>query len=166
MRTETVDSVDAVSKETVYRLIEDLVIRGEFDVNIMKEKNPTELLANFAGVDIFPAWYGAEPDRFQTGQTSFYDQFLITKFDTDFDQDKMASNKDLLVRSRDQVSIDECARLCLGEPAFICESMTYSNVRQQCRWSTLTGDLATDESDYLMSNNKTQTFDWFTSKFI
>lgn len=35
------------------------------------------------------------------------------------------------------VSIDECSRLCIYEPAFDCHTYTYNDLTKECKWSNL-----------------------------
>jgi len=157
---ETVNQIDAVSKEAVFRLIEDLVVRGEFDINIPRDDDPTIISARFAADEIFQsATDFPEANTFQPGTSSFFQQFQITRNDTDYNLTALAANDAIFLRSRDHVTIDECARLCLREPAFICESMTFSNARQACKWSSLGVD---NSKNYLVTNMDTATVNWLT----
>lgn len=155
--SKTVDRIDSVSKEVVYRLIEDKVIRGEFDINVM---DGDKLVMNFPAVDVYPANYEAEPEKFQLGTASFFNEFLVNEFDTDFNVSFISMNSSHFIRERKGVTINECARLCLTEPAFQCESMTYRYTKD-CKWSSLTGEFG----DRIVGNNNfiSQTdFTWYT----
>lgn len=41
------------------------------------------------------------------------------------------------IRSRKGVSADECARLCVTEPSFKCESISYEPFIRDCKWSSV-----------------------------
>lgn len=60
-----------------------------------------------------------------------------------------------MVRQRKGISIDECTRLCLKEPAFQCESLTYENTLTECKWSSVVVSVLTSvsSSPYIMSRN-------------
>jgi len=115
--------------------------------------------ATFVAVDFFPSVSDfIESDLFQPGTSSFFLQFLLKKFDFDYNLTAIFNDDTIFLRSRELVSIDECSRLCLQEPAFICESLTFSSATQSCKWSSL-GML--NSNQYLLSNNQTITFNWF-----
>lgn len=52
----------------------------------------------------------------------------------------MNKNASIFLRTRTGgISFDECARLCLTEPSFICETLTYEPVLNECKWSSYAG---------------------------
>ncbi len=91
---------------------------------------------------------------------SFFNEFIINMFDVDFNTTEIENNKQLSIRKRDGISIDECARLCLTESTFRCESLTY-NPNSECKWSSYIGYANTNiETDKNMIHK--EGFDWFT----
>lgn len=60
----------------------------------------------------------------------------------DFDQSNLELLQNIyLIRSKTGVSIDECCRLCLNEQAYDCQSMSYSSISGECKWSSLNTDI-------------------------
>jgi hypothetical protein len=47
------------------------------------------------------------------------------------------NNLTFKLRKKQGVSIEECSRLCLFEPSFECNIMTYSQLYSDCKWSSL-----------------------------
>lgn len=117
---------------------------------------------NFAGVDVYPANYEPEPEKFQIGTASFFNEFLVNKFDTDFNVSFTSMNNSNFIRERKGVTINECARLCITEPAFECESMTYRYTKE-CKWSSLRAeldDIIVDNKNFIYKAD----FVWYTRK--
>lgn len=43
------------------------------------------------------------------------------------------------IRQRRGISLRECFRFCMIELAFRCESVSYSEVKRECTWSSIEG---------------------------
>ena len=65
----------------------------------------------------------------------------------------MIKDKSIIVRQKKGISIDECTRLCLKEPAFQCETLTYEPTLTECKWSSFVGSLLLDvkNNTFIMS---------------
>lgn len=50
-------------------------------------------------------------------------------------------NKSVTIRKRGLISVSECARLCIAETAFVCESFTYEYKNYACAWGNVEGDI-------------------------
>ena len=55
----------------------------------------------------------------------------------DFVVSEIQKNSSLFIRQRNDLSFEDCARLCVREPAFECRSLSYSNARANCKWSSI-----------------------------
>ena len=75
-------------------------------------------------------------------KASFFDQFKNALNGADFNVEGIKKNKSLSIREKKGVSVNECARLCLTEPSFDCQSMSYEAVVGECKWSSFVGALA------------------------
>lgn len=62
------------------------------------------------------------------------------KEDYDFKFEELEKNITIQIRKRKSVSIDECARLCMLELSFKCESASYESVLRECKWSSLSSE--------------------------
>lgn len=84
--------------------------------------------------------------------------------DTDLDREEVKKRPTLILRERVGVSVDECARLCVGEAAFICELMTYGKANRECKWTSLPSiyNITDQATENLFVN--VETFDVFESK--
>jgi hypothetical protein len=96
-------------------------------------------------------------------KASFFDQFKNALNGADFNVEEIKKNKSLSIREKKGVSVNECARLCLKEPAFDCQSMSYEAVVGECKWSSLVGALAdyVTNNPYLINRNG---YTWYYSK--
>jgi hypothetical protein len=70
-------------------------------------------------------------------EASFFKRFE-QRFQATFNMGVVSANASLFIRERIGLTIDECARLCLSEPAFQCETLSYEPVLRECKWSSLT----------------------------
>ncbi len=83
-------------------------------------------------------------------QASFFKQFIEGGNGYDLDENAINNRTDDLIafRQKTGISIDECARLCLFEPAFTCSVMSYSDIFMDCKWASFpqgsTGGSTTD----------------------
>ena len=85
--------------------------------------------------------------------------------DTDFEPDEVKKRPSLILRERTGVTIDECARLCLNEAAFVCEMMTYGKANRECKWTSLPSIYNITDNDTKDLFKEVVTFDLFESKF-
>lgn len=85
--------------------------------------------------------------------------------DNDFNITELAKRESLILRQKGDISIDECARLCLNERAFICELLTYGKATQECKWTSLPSIYDIKEDDVKDLFIPVLTFDLFESKF-
>ena len=67
------------------------------------------------------------------------------------------------MRERTGVSVDECARLCLFEAAFVCELMTYGKANQECKWTSVPSIYDIKDEDTMNLFQLIPTFDLFES---
>lgn len=83
---------------------------------------------------------------------------------TDFNVTNLQEKLDIMFRRKNRVSIDECARLCISETSFDCQSLSYLKDIQECKWSSLAflsdnitelyaAAIPSNESDIYISNN-------------
>ena len=96
---------------------------------------------------------------------SFFDQFKEAQTGVDFNMAEIKKNKSILIREKKGVNVNECARLCLNEPAFDCQSLSFQAVIGECKWSSLVGALA----DYLQDNPYlivSPGYVWYYSEFF
>lgn len=68
-------------------------------------------------------------------------------YGADYNLDLIKKNSSLFLRERNGVSVDECARLCLTEPAFNCESFSFQSFKKECKWSSLVPSVSVDFDD-------------------
>lgn len=68
---------------------------------------------------------------------SFFERFDVFLRGSDFNETIIEANRDLFLRKKQMISIDECARLCITEPAFDCQTISYNDQTQECKWSSL-----------------------------
>jgi hypothetical protein len=64
----------------------------------------------------------------------------------------------IFVRQKIGVSVDECARLCLFEPAFTCSLMSYSEIFLDCKWSSLPLPNTASHADFVIIREKYSLF--------
>jgi hypothetical protein len=89
---------------------------------------------------------------------------MVLKTGFDFNQSYILNNENEMIRKKEGVSIDECSRLCLNEKSFSCESMTYVNSFQECKWSSLDiNGIDIEKSQYFISQDG---YSVFLSNFI
>lgn len=57
-----------------------------------------------------------------------------------FNDNQILSVNTLFFRSRNDISVTECARYCVTESTFECESFTYDYRTEICKWSSIIFD--------------------------
>jgi hypothetical protein len=68
---------------------------------------------------------------------SYYEKFSFTIYGYDFNVEGIKKNSSIFIKERKGVSIDECCRLCLTEPSFSCQSLSYEPISRICKWSSI-----------------------------
>ena len=48
----------------------------------------------------------------------------------------------MIIYKKTGVLVDECARLCITENSFDCQSFSYANFILECKWSSISFPLA------------------------
>jgi hypothetical protein len=96
-------------------------------------------------------------------EASYYSRFETSIFGADFNEENIKKNNSLTLRKKKGVSIDECCRLCITEPAFDCQSLSYEVIQGECKWSSFVGALNNflEGNPYLIEDSA---FVWYTSK--
>jgi NADPH-dependent 7-cyano-7-deazaguanine reductase QueF-like protein len=69
-------------------------------------------------------------------EASFFKQFIDGGLNYDLNVE-VIENASMIVRQKKGVSVEECARLCLTEPAFTCSILTYSDTFLECKWTSI-----------------------------
>jgi hypothetical protein len=72
----------------------------------------------------------------------------------------LSLNPNILLRKKSGISIDECARLCVQEYGFECQTFTYGTGFKECKWSSIA---SSEASKYL---NFTEDYSFFSSKIL
>lgn len=134
---------DGASVQTLYRSVEESVARKQFDVEFLTPDSG--LVVNFRARDVYTVHFDRTSDQNAQGFTSFFKQFIAYSKDIDFNVDEIKKNVTIFLRTKSGISVDECARLCLREPAFDCQSMSYDYPSQDCKWSSLVAAYEPDD---------------------
>ncbi|CAF0709531.1 unnamed protein product [Brachionus calyciflorus] len=141
--SKTVISIDSVSKEDAFRVVEDAILKKLFNINF---ENGDSFIT-FSADDIYTATVDAATDstgKPPQGSTSFFKQFRLFAESYDFNIEKINQEKSIQIRERKGLSIDECARLCMLELAFRCEAVTYEPILKECKWSSMISEFFSD----------------------
>jgi hypothetical protein len=91
-------------------------------------------------------------------KASFFKQFKLGGLNLDFNETKVSLNSNIILRKKSGISIDECARLCVQEYGFECQTFTYGTGFRECKWSPIENSEA---SKYLI---ETEDYSFFSSK--
>lgn len=74
---------------------------------------------------------------FESNIATFFNQF-VSGGGFDINETLIQqSNKTIYWHQRKGASLEECSRLCLFEPQFVCNLMSYSQTFLDCKWSSL-----------------------------
>ncbi|RNA22484.1 antigen B membrane, partial [Brachionus plicatilis] len=123
---------DIATVDQLYGSVKEAVLRKEFKFDIETKQKK---IYTFEPEDIFDQTEGQNTGT--TGSTSYFGRFDLLFRDTDFQQSYFSSNPSIISRKKSMVSVDECARLCIFEPTFNCESFTFNDQTKECKWANL-----------------------------
>ncbi|RMZ95133.1 antigen B membrane [Brachionus plicatilis] len=144
--SKNVITFDSVDKEDAFRIVEDAVLKGLFNIDYEN----SGLFLSFKANDIYPATLDASTDstgKPPQGSTSFFQKFRLANESFDLNLEIIKQNNSIQFRQRKGISIDECARLCIKELAFRCDALTYESILRECKWSSITIDFLSDIDD-------------------
>lgn len=140
--SKVVDDIDAVKPELAYNAIKNAVINKDFKIQ-MQDKDGHGAFT-LEAYDIYPGSLEANSGGALTNttiqQNAFFERFKQYKDEVDFNSTEIAKNPSLFLRTRKDVSAEDCARLCARESTFDCKSMSYEAALADCKWSSLSID--------------------------
>ncbi|CAF0709533.1 unnamed protein product [Brachionus calyciflorus] len=126
---------DSATVDELYGSLKEAVLRKQFKFDYQTE---SKAVLTFDPTDIFDANQQTNGDSSSGfGFTSFFERFDTFLRENDLNETYINQNPSVFLRKKSLITIDECSRLCITEPTFDCQTISYNDQTQECKWSSL-----------------------------